>query len=565
MVHAGNPPELPANQGCRRVLRTFVPGANVPWLASDIPVCTGFGLYFVAYSGRRNHDVDDVISWVDMPLFSLSLALKTQMQTLEQLTFRNLFAKLPEGFYARVRPAALTNPHLVSFNPDAARLIDLHPEEALRPDFVEYFSGGRLLPGADPLAMRYAGHQFGHYVPQLGDGRAILLGEVCNSRGESWDLQLKGSGLTPFSRDGDGRAVLRSTIREYLCSEAMHGLGIPTTRALCIVGSDLEVYRESVENAAMLLRMAPSHVRFGSFEVFYYRDQVKEIKTLADYVIARHYPELAHVENPYYAFLREVVVRTARLIAQWQAVGFAHGVMNTDNMSILGITLDYGPFGFLDQYEHGYICNHSDHHGRYAFDQQPDIAGWNLSCLAQALVPLMSVEAAQEALSVYGVEFTERYVELMGRKLGLVQTDQQDVGLITSLLDLLHQNKVDYTIFFRTLSHFMQGEADTRLRDMFLDRAAFDAWAAGYSARLSAQGMPDSERKVRMDAVNPKYILRNYLAQIAIDKASKERDFSEIDRLLVLLKTPFAEQPEMETYAAPPPDWAERIQVSCSS
>jgi serine/tyrosine/threonine adenylyltransferase len=236
-------------------------------------------------------------------------------------------------------------------------------------------------------------------------------------------------------------------------------------------------------------------------------------------------------------------------------------------MSILGITLDYGPFGFLDQYEHGYICNHSDHHGRYAFGQQPDIAGWNLSCLAQALVPLMSVEAAQEALSVYGGEFTARYVELMGRKLGLVQVGQQDIELITSLLDLLHQNKVDYTIFFRTLGEFRQaqGEANTRLRNMFLDRAAFDVWAAGYSARLRAQGMAVSERKVCMDAVNPKYILRNYLAQIAIDKASNEQDFSEIDRLLVLLKNPFSEQPEMEAYAAAPPDWAERIQVSCSS
>lgn len=489
------------------------------------------------------------------------------MHKLEQLNFHNSFAKLPQAFYAKVRPAALINPHLVSFNPEAARLIELHPEEALRPDFVEYFSGGRTLPGADPLAMCYAGHQFGHYVQQLGDGRAILLGEVRNSKGESWDLQLKGAGLTPFSRDGDGRAVLRSSIREYLCSEAMYGLGIPTTRALCIVGSDLEVYRENVENAAMLLRMAPSHVRFGSFEVFYYREQIQEIKTLADYVIARHYPELAKAENPYYALLREVVVRTAHLIAQWQAVGFAHGVMNTDNMSILGITLDYGPFAFLDHYEHGFICNHSDHHGRYAFDQQPDIAGWNLTCLAQALVPLMPVEAAQDALSVYGAEFTGRYVELMGRKLGLAQAGQQDIELITSLLDLLHQNKVDYTIFFRALSDFRQeqGEANTRLRDMFFDRAAFDAWAVGYGARLRVQGMSDGARKVCMNEVNPKYILRNYLAQIAIDKASKEQDFSEIERLLALLKKPFSEQPEMEAYAAPPPDWAGQIQVSCSS
>ena len=486
------------------------------------------------------------------------------MRKLEQLDFHNSFALLPEAFHAKLAPTPMPQPYLVSFNADAARLIDLHPEEALRPEFAEYFSGSRALPGADPLAMRYAGHQFGHYVQQLGDGRAILLGEVQNSRGESWDLQLKGAGLTPFSRQGDGRAVLRSTIREYLCSEAMHGLGIPTTRALCIVGSDMEVYRESIESGATLLRMAPSHVRFGSFEVFYYRGQVEQIKTLADYVITRHYPELA-AADPYPSFLREVSVRTARLIAQWQAVGFAHGVMNTDNMSILGITLDYGPFGFLDHYEHGFVCNHSDHQGRYAFDQQPDIGGWNIACLAQALTPLMPVEAARDALNAYSAEFTRHYIDLMGRKLGLEQPSAQDLDLITALLDLLHHNRVDYTLFFRALGDFQPGAPNTALRDQFLDRPAFDAWAASYAARLRVQGMDDAERKARMNGVNPKYILRNYLAQIAIDKAVAARDFSEVDRLLAVLKNPFAEQPENAAYAAPPPDWASRIQVSCSS
>ena len=487
------------------------------------------------------------------------------MQTLEQLNFQNSFAELPGGFHVRLAPTPVPSPYLVSFNTDAARLIDLHPDEARRPEFAAYFSGSRALPGAEPLAMLYAGHQFGHYVPQLGDGRAILLGEVRNSRGESWDLQLKGAGLTPFSRQGDGRAVLRSTIREYLCSEAMHGLGIPTTRALCIVGSDMEVYRESIESGATLLRMAPSHVRFGSFEVFYYRGQVEQIKTLADYVIARHYPELADAADPYPAFLREVSLRTARLIAQWQAAGFAHGVMNTDNMSILGITLDYGPFGFLDHYEHGFVCNHSDHQGRYAFDQQPDIGGWNLACLAQALTPLMPVEAARDALNAYGAEFTRHYVDLMGRKLGLQQPGEQDLDLITGLLDLLHENRVDYTLFFRALGDFRPGEANAGLRDHFLDRPGFDAWASRYAARLRAQGTSDAERKARMDAVNPKYILRNYLAQIAIDKAVTQRDFSEIDRLLAILRRPFDEQPENAAYAAPPPDCASRIQVSCSS
>ena len=486
------------------------------------------------------------------------------MRTLEQLDFHNSFAELPDAFHAKLAPTPMPAPYLVSFNADAARLIDLHPAEALRPEFAEYFSGSRALPGADPLAMLYAGHQFGHYVPQLGDGRAVLLGEVQNSRGEGWELQLKGAGLTPFSRQGDGRAVLRSTIREYLCSEAMHGLGIPTTRALCIVGSDMEVYRESIESGATLLRMAPSHVRFGSFEVFFYRGQVEQIKTLADYVIARHYPELADAADPYPAFLREVGLRTARLIAQWQAAGFAHGVMNTDNMSILGITLDYGPFGFLDHFDHGFVCNHSDHQGRYAFDQQPDIAGWNLACLAQALTPLMPVEAARDALNAYGAEFTGHYIGLMGRKLGLEQACEADLDLITGLLDLLHKNRVDYTLFFRALGGFRPGEANSALRDQFLDRPAFDAWAASYAARLRAQGMGDAERKARMNAANPKYILRNYLAQTAIDRAL-QRDFSEVDRLLKVLQNPYAEQPENAAYAAAPPDWASRIQVSCSS
>jgi len=310
--------------------------------------------------------------------------------------------------------------------------------------------------------------------------------------------------------------------------------------------------------------MAPSHVRFGSFEVFYYRGQAGQIRTLADYVIARHYPELADAADPYPAFLREVSLRTARLIAQWQSVGFAHGVMNTDNMSILGITLDYGPFGFLDHFDHGFVCNHSDHQGRYAFDQQPDIAGWNLACLAQALTPLMPVEAARDALNAYGAEFTGHYVGLMGRKLGLEQAGEQDLDLIAALLGLLHKNRVDYTLFFRALGGFRPGVANSALRDQFLDRPAFDAWAASYAARLRGQGMGDAERKARMDAVNPRYILRNYLAQTAIDSAM-QRDFSEVDRLLEVLRDPYAEQPENAAYAAPPPDWASRIQVSCSS
>lgn len=489
------------------------------------------------------------------------------MQKLETLNFDNTYARLPDAFFAHQPPTPMTDPYMVSFNADVAKLIDLHPDEGLRAEFLEYFSGQRTLPGSVPLAMLYAGHQFGNFVPQLGDGRAILLGEVQNQSGEHWDLHLKGGGPTPFSRSGDGRAVLRSTIREYLCSEAMHGLGIPTSRALCIIGSDMEVYRESIETGAILMRVSPSHVRFGTFEVFFYRGQKEQVKILADYVIAKHFPELVELEDKYTRFLQEVVLRTARLMAKWQAVGFAHGVMNTDNMSILGLTLDYGPFGFLDNYDAGYICNHSDHQGRYAFDQQPDIGAWNLTCLAQALTPLMSIDAAKESLNHYQSTFVSHYINLMSAKLGLKYPGKPVVPLITDLLDILHKNHIDYTIFFRALADFKLdvSENNATLRDMFIDREAFDNWATVYKLQLANENSNDETRRIDMLAVNPKYILRNYLAQNAISKATEEKDFSEIDRLLHLLKNPFDEQPEMARYAAPPPDWANKIQVSCSS
>ncbi len=489
------------------------------------------------------------------------------MKKLDQLNFQNTFARLPDTFHSRLHPTPMPEPYLVSFNANAAELIDLDVDEAKGADFAEYFIGNRLLPGSDPLAMLYAGHQFGHFVPQLGDGRAILLGEVKNRAGEHWDIQLKGAGATPFSRSGDGRAVLRSSIREYLCSEAMHGLGIPTSRALCIVGSDEEVWRETVESAAVVTRMAPSHVRFGSFEVFFYRDQFEPIAQLADYVIDKHFPELADVPDKYPRFLNEVVIRTARLMAQWQAVGFSHGVMNTDNMSILGLTIDYGPFGFMDAYNPGYVCNHSDHGGRYAFDRQPQIGLWNLTCLAQALTPIISVEEARAVLGNYGPTYAEHYVDLMSQKLGLTHPVKEDVALIEALLGLMHANQVDYTNLFRSLGHFKSasGEQNSVVRDQFIDRPAFDAWAETYRVRLLNEPGTNEERKARMDRVNPKYILRNYLAQVAIAKAEKERDFSEVDRLLKLLGRPFDEQPEMADYAAPPPDWAQHISVSCSS
>ncbi len=488
------------------------------------------------------------------------------MGTLESLHFDNGFARLPEAYYSRVCPTPVPDPYLVCYSPEALALLDLDPREMARPELVETLAGNRLLPGMEALAALYAGHQFGHYVPQLGDGRAILLGEVKNSAGEGWEVQLKGAGRTPYSRGGDGRAVLRSSIREFLCSEAMHALGIPTTRALAIVGSDHPVYREDEETAALVTRLAPSFVRFGSFEVFYYRNQVEPIRHLADYVIARYYPDLQNLGDPYPEFLRQVALRTAGLMAQWQAVGFSHGVMNTDNMSILGLTLDYGPFGFLDAFDPGFVCNHSDTGGRYAFDQQPDVAAWNLTRLAQALVPLMSVETASQAIGEYPQAFAGAYVERMTAKFGLADGEEA-VPLIMDALQLLAQNRVDYTIFMRHLCAFdsATGAPNAPLRDLFLDRAAFDAWAARYGAALRRQGSDDAARGAAMRRVNPKYILRNHLAEIAIRRATDQRDYSEIERLHRLLAHPYDEQPEFEAYAAEPPDWARTIEVSCSS
>ncbi len=489
------------------------------------------------------------------------------MNTLEELSFENTYAALPEAFYERVKPTPFPNPHVVSVNPAAAELLDLHPDELQRADFAEFFCGAKLLPNSDPIAMLYSGHQFGHYVPQLGDGRAFLLGEVKNQNGERWDLQLKGAGLTRFSRDGDGRAVLRSTIREYLCGEAMHGLGIPTTRSLCIVAGEEIVWRETPEPGAMLLRMAPSHVRFGSFEVFFYRRQHEHLKILADYVIHHHYPHVVEGENPYAQFLHEVAQRTGHMIAQWQAVGWSHGVMNTDNMSILGLTFDYGPYGFMESFNPGFICNHSDHHGRYSFQHQPDIGYWNIRALAQALSPLMEEKDVQAASETYEKAMIEKYAELMRAKLGIVENHAGDDKLVTDLLNLMDSSRTDYTNFFRSLSAFRQDSPDGHptIRDHFLHREVFDDWSVCYRERLLAEKSQDDERKARMNRTNPKYILRNHLAQRAIVLATRDKDYSEIDRLLNLLGDPFTDQAGMEEYALPTAADSPPIIVSCSS
>ncbi len=482
-------------------------------------------------------------------------------------SFNNTYARLPSDFYTRLQPTPLPAPYLVAFNPSAAALIGIDADYAGTGEFIETFSGNRVPPGADPIAAVYAGHQFGTYVPQLGDGRALLLGEAIGPDNRRWDLQLKGAGRTPYSRMGDGRAVLRSTIREYLCSEAMHGLGIPTTRALTITGSDAPVVRETTETAAVLTRMAPCHVRFGSFEVFFHRRQHEQIRVLADYVLREHFPELLTAEKPYVSLLAEIVYRTAELVARWQAVGFCHGVLNTDNMSVLGLTIDYGPYGFLDAFDWNHVCNHSDGGGRYAYNMQPKIAHWNLYCLAQALLPLMEMEEAEGALQKFEPAFETAYATLMRAKLGLRTSEHDDAKLVEALLGLMQASRTDFTLFFRSLSLFeIAPEArNAKLRDQFTVREGFDAWAAQYRARLLREGSVDAERRDRMDLANPVYVLRNWMAEEAIARARDHRDYALIEKLRVLLSDPFTEQPGMERYADYPPDWAGDISVSCSS
>jgi uncharacterized protein YdiU (UPF0061 family) len=477
---------------------------------------------------------------------------------------------LPPAFYTRVMPAPLPSPYLVAGSASAAAMIGLDPAEFTSQEFVESFSGNRLPAGAAPIAAVYSGHQFGIWAGQLGDGRAILLGDV-PARGAGrpgvMELQLKGAGQTPYSRMGDGRAVLRSSIREFLCSEAMAGLGIPTSGALCVTGSDRRVMRETSETAAVVTRMAPTFIRFGSFEHWFYNEQIETLRTLADYVIDRFYPDLRQAPNPYQALLAEVTRRTARLTAQWQAVGFMHGVMNTDNISILGLTIDYGPFGFMDAFDPHHICNHSDHHGRYAYDRQPDVAYWNCARLGRALLPLIGHEDdARDALEPFVPEFSAAWEDRLRAKLGLRTSDPDDADLLNAMFAMLQAGRADFTLFFRRLGDLQieNTAADEPLRDLVIDRTAFDAWAARYRARLRREGSVDARRRDVMHAVNPKYVLRNYLAQVAIEKA-QQKDFSEIGRLQTILENPFDEQPEHDAYAKLPPDWGAHVTVSCSS
>ncbi|MDB5966418.1 MAG: hypothetical protein JWQ72_2918 [Polaromonas sp.] len=478
------------------------------------------------------------------------------------LRWRNSFAALGQDFYTRLQPQPLPDPYWISRNQALARELGLEEQWLASDAALQAFTGNQWLPGSDPLASVYSGHQFGQWAGQLGDGRAILLGEIDTPAGAT-ELQLKGAGRTPYSRMGDGRAVMRSSIREYLCSEAMHALGIPTTRALCLTGSDAKVRREEIETAAVVTRTAPSFIRFGHFEHFSYTDQHEQLKTLADHVIDSFYPECREAVQPYAALLQAVSERTAHMVAAWQAVGFCHGVMNTDNMSILGLTIDYGPFQFLDAFDPGHVCNHSDTQGRYAYNKQPNIAYWNLFCLGQALLPLMDdQEQALAALESYKSVFPAALHARMCAKLGLPDAQDEDKALVDSTFRLLAANKVDYTIFWRRLCALTPQSGHEPVRDLFFDRESFNAWALSYSERIAPV-----DRALRADLMlksNPKFVLRNHLGEEAI-RSAKLKDFSGVNTLLSLLQAPYDEHPQHDSLAGFPPDWASAIEISCSS
>jgi len=485
------------------------------------------------------------------------------------LFFDNSFARLDSNFYTHNVTTSLHSPSWIIKNhalaSDLAISLNDDPEKKL----LHAFSGGQPLPGSQPLAMVYAGHQFGQYVSQLGDGRGVLLGELKTSASQ-WDLHLKGAGLTPYSRGGDGRAVLRSSLREYIASEALAALDVPGTRALCVTSGTDTVWRETLEPAAMLVRVAKSHVRFGSFEFFHYSGQHERVKELADYCIEKYYPEIT-VEKPcqrYISFFKSVIERTAILIAKWQAVGFAHGVMNTDNMSIVGDTFDFGPYGFMDRYDEAYVCNHSDHQGRYAFNAQPGIGLWNLNALGHALSSLIAPADLQAALAEYEPKLINRYSALMLSKLGLVEQQPDDALLINSLLSLMQANDADYTLTFRGLAH-IDTTIDTNIErsaliEHFTDQAGLQAWLGTYRTRLQNNNLSKAQRQQHMNGVNPLYIARNHLAQEAIECA-ENGDYTELHNLMQLLAAPYTEQPNQEKYAAAAPAWSHALQISCSS
>ncbi|HSC79664.1 MAG TPA: YdiU family protein [Chitinolyticbacter sp.] len=480
--------------------------------------------------------------------------------TFPALPLARRYAALPPRYYTTVPSTPLPDPQLVAFNTALADELYLASDAAAQAALTGFLAGNSALEGYPQLASVYSGHQFGVWAGQLGDGRALLVAEIDTPAGIR-ELQLKGAGFTPYSRMGDGRAVLRSSIREYLASEAMHALGVPTTRALALVASPQPVWRETRETAAVVTRVAASFLRFGHFEHFYYRGEFDAVAELADFAIAHYYPECAAADQPYLALLDGVIARTAELIARWQAVGFCHGVMNSDNMSLLGLTLDYGPYGFIDGFDAHHICNHSDERGRYAYDQQPAIALWNLHCYAQTLLQLITKDEALDALRRFQPLFEDAFAEQLRAKLGLLAWQEDDWTLFTELLALMQAAHTDWTIFWRQLA---RAHEDVTLRNLFLDRDAFDAWLLRYRARLADEGRPHGERIAAMNAVNPRIVLRNHLAETAI-RAAEAGDYTELHQLAAALARPFDDMAEYDGYAALPPDWASQLSVSCSS
>ena len=487
--------------------------------------------------------------------------------------FDNSYARLPERFYAKLAPTAVTGPQLVKLNEKLAKELGLDPAGLASPEGVQVLGGNRIPSGAEPLAMAYAGHQFGNWVPQLGDGRAILLGEVLDLNGVRRDVQLKGSGPTPFSRNGDGRAALGPVMREYIVSEAMAALGISTTRSLAIVATGERVLRQDgLLPGAVLTRVAQSHVRVGTFEYFANRRDADAVRILADHVIERLYPQI-DAPNRYRAFLDEVIARTAKLVASWQLVGFIHGVMNTDNTSVSGETIDYGPCAFMDNFNPAQVYSSIDSGGRYAYGNQPRIAHWNLVRLAQALLPLLgedensALDSARAAINSYPSHFESAlFAGLLG-KIGIFEAREGDVTLAGDLLERMATNKVDFTLLFRLLcdSAEIGQQADLSVRSLFENPIAFDEWATVWRERLAVENLGPTERGARMRLCSPAYIPRNHRIEAAIAAAERNGDFAPFEKLLTVLSSPYSENPEFADYAKPPEPHEIVLQTFCGT
>ena len=466
------------------------------------------------------------------------------------------FSELPEEFYTLQDWKGFDNPKIVIENHAMKKALGM--EDTDHQELLEIFNGTKKIDSLKPLSMVYSGHQFGQYVEQLGDGRGLLFAQI-NSNEGLLDIHLKGAGKTPYSRFGDGRAVLRSVIREYLCGEAIHALSIPTSRALMIIGSDEMVIREKSESAAILVRTAKTHIRFGSFEYFHYNNKPEHVKSLADFCINSYPQYFSRTRNAYEDFFRVIVKETAKMIAHWQACGFNHGVMNTDNMSILGETFDYGPYGFMEDYNPSHVCNHSDHQGRYAFKNQPYIGLWNCSALGHALSSLISEESQGEILQTYEVIFQDTLAELYRKKLGLDQVQPEDATLIQGLLDIMESEKLDYTNTFRNLT-----QALAKKNSPELNSEISKSWVVSFLERHSKETLSKDKRLELMNQVNPKFILRNYMAQEAIE-AAEVNDFSKLETLIIVMTQPFEELIEHQEFSNKSPIWTKGLEISCSS